>query len=348
MRVIALLSSYNEADVISSCLEHLFRHDIQAYLLDDGSTDETAIRAERYLRAGLIRIERVAGGEYSLTRILRRKEELAQELDADWFIHHDADEFREAPWPNVTLRDAIASVDRLGWNAIDFQVFNFPPVEAQEPAAFAPDHFPGFERGRSWDRLQVKCWKKTHNPVDLVASGGHDVFFDGRRVCPIRFVLRHYPIRSQQHGERKVFVERIPRYDTREQALGWHVQYSEAVRGQSFLKPVEQLRGFNHLDLAFELAAANRDLEQIEAARASLAGECGRLATELGEVESALSQALQSLADSKDARDALNVDLDDRNRRIADLEARLSQLLASKSWRLSAPFRALWGLLRLP
>ena len=36
--------------------------------------------------------------------------------------------------------------------------------------------------------------------------------FPGRKVFPIQFLLRHYPIRSQRHGETKVFTERKPRF----------------------------------------------------------------------------------------------------------------------------------------
>jgi len=40
--------------------------------------------------------------------------------DGDWYIHHDADEFREAPAPWSTLKEAIQAVDAEGYNAIDF------------------------------------------------------------------------------------------------------------------------------------------------------------------------------------------------------------------------------------
>ena len=66
-------------------------------------------------------------------------------------------------------------------------------------------------------------------------SGGHQVQFRGRRICPVKFLSKHYPIRSQAHGERKVFEER----KWLDQALGrqgLHVQYNGIVPGHSFLK----------------------------------------------------------------------------------------------------------------
>ena len=38
--------------------------------------------------------------------------------------------------------------------------------------------------------------------------GGHDARFPGRRVFPYKFLLLHYPARSQEQGERKVFRDR--------------------------------------------------------------------------------------------------------------------------------------------
>ena len=46
---------------------------------------------------------------------------------------------------------------------------------------------------------------------DLAGSGGHEAVFTGRRVFPYNFLSKHYPVRSQAHGERKIFVERSAR-----------------------------------------------------------------------------------------------------------------------------------------
>jgi len=35
-----------------------------------------------------------------------------------WYIHHDADEFRESPWPNTTLQEAIGIVEGLGFKHV--------------------------------------------------------------------------------------------------------------------------------------------------------------------------------------------------------------------------------------
>ena len=135
-RVVALLSAYNEEDIIGPVLAHLVENGIEVYFLDNHSTDGTVQEAERWLGRGVIRIESFPSeaapgveGAFDWAAILRRKEELANELPADWFIHHDADEIRESPWPGVSMRDAIRWVDRLGYNCVDFRVVNFPPID---------------------------------------------------------------------------------------------------------------------------------------------------------------------------------------------------------------------------
>src|SRR5262249_33851730 len=51
------------------------------------------------------------------------------------------------------------------------------------------------------------------------------ILFSNRKIFPIRFILRHYPIRGQTHGLKKVFFERKGRILPSERAVGWHRQY---------------------------------------------------------------------------------------------------------------------------
>ena len=132
--VVAIIAAYNEADIIGAAVRDLIDQDISVYLLDDGSTDSTVQTVEPYVGRGVIGIERLpppeAGpGEFNLKQIVRRKAQLAATLDADWFINHDADEFRESPWGDVPLQEAIRRVDVLGYNAIDFACFDFRLVD---------------------------------------------------------------------------------------------------------------------------------------------------------------------------------------------------------------------------
>jgi hypothetical protein len=259
-RVVALISTFNEADVIDPVLEHLASNGVWSYLIDNCSTDETVRVARRWLGRGLLGLERFENppdGRTSWKALLTRKVELARELGADWYIHHDADEIRESPWPGASLREAIRSVDRLGYNAIDFRVLNFVPVDDTFRAGDDPrEHFLRWEEPADYDRLQRKCWKAGAAELSL-ADGGHDVRFADRRVFPMRFLLRHYPIRSQAHGRRKVFEDRKTRFAKEELALGWHRQYDHISRlDHMFLRNPASLRAFSldHIRLETILA----------------------------------------------------------------------------------------------
>ena len=229
-RVVSLISAFNEEDIIEPVLAHLAEHGIESYLIDNMSTDATLERASAWLGRGLIGIETFPPREETSTktswrRLLERKVELAAELGADWYMHHDADEIREPPWPGASLREAVRWADELGYNAIEFRLLNFPPVDDGFTAGSDPRaHFIRWEEPAEYDRIQRKCWKA--GPADVVlADGGHDVQFAGRHIFPIQFLCRHYPIRTQAHGERKVFEERKGRFTDEEIAFGWHRQY---------------------------------------------------------------------------------------------------------------------------
>ena len=234
MSCMALISTYNDGDIIPSVIEHLLRQGLHIYLIDNWSTDATYPYLERAMKqhsgriAGLERFPSEGPSDtFELKSILRRKEQLASKLSFDWYIHYESDELRESPWRDVSLRDAISFVDACGYNSIDHTVVDFRPTQdgfssSDDPASF----FTAFEFGRrSGHFVQVKGWKKTATPVNLTASGGHYARFDNQRVYPLKFLLKHYPLRSQEQAKRKIFSERLPRKSPEEQSIGWHNHY---------------------------------------------------------------------------------------------------------------------------
>ena len=250
-RVTAIMTAYNEADVIGPAIEALISDGVLVHVIDNWSTDETPAIAETYLGRGVVAVERYPEAPtqtYDWTRLLARVEEVAQSTPTDWVIHHDADERRTPPWMQTSLRDGLWTADRSGFTAVDHTVMNFRPIDNGYVAgASFEDHFRWFELGSTPDLLlQVKAWKRTAGlPVDLRTSGGHDAAFEGRRVFPYKFLLKHYPIRSQGHGERKVRVDRVARWNPEERAMGWHDHYDSVGQGHSFLSDPATLSRFD-------------------------------------------------------------------------------------------------------
>jgi glycosyltransferase involved in cell wall biosynthesis len=305
-KVIAIVAAFNEEDVIGQVIGDLVEQGVSVYLLDNGSTDDTVARASPFLGRGLLRIEQFPGesadgrenaSRFALREILSRKETLAEELDGNWFINADADEFRESPWAHLSLREAIREVDRLGYNAIDFELLNFwPTIGVSHPNNDVRHALRFYEFGQPWDKLQIRCWKKADSRVELVSSGGHDVGFPGRKVFPLRFILRHYPIRGQAHGERKVFQERRPRFDTREREGGWHVQYDRIQEGHDFLKDPTTLTAYDPHAIRVHLALRHRGVEELERTVASCEHVRDGLETELENRRQSLEDLQSALA----------------------------------------------------
>jgi len=317
-RVTAIISAFNEGDIISPVIEHLIANGVDVYLIDNHSTDDTVEQARRWLGKGVLEIEQFppesekqddpSDEVYDWTGILRRKEQLAQSLDSDWFIHHDADEFREVPWPGMTLHDAIRWVDTLGYNCIGFHTFNFPPVDNDyEPGTNPREHFTYCKEAEIYDRLQLKCWKKTSSPVSLIPSGGHQAEFANRHVFPISFLMRHYPIRSEEHGRRKVFEERFARFSPEERQRGWHIQYDALAAGEvSFLGDISKLKPYDPEQLRLDAL----------------------LKTELwGELDQKLEEAAAQLGEKEGTISGLQTRAAVLERLVAEKERRIQELI---------------------
>jgi glycosyl transferase family 2 len=344
LSVVAIVAAYNEADIIGQVVGDLIEHNVQVYVLDDGSTDGTADAVERFVGDGVLQIERLpaAGRDtspapFDWERILRRKAELAQTLRADWFIHHDADEFRESPWRGVPLADAIRRVDALGFNAIDFLSLDFWPVHDRFRAGDdVRAEFTHYAARAPYDRVQIRCWKNVGRPVDLASSGGHEAQFDGRNVFPVRFISRHYPIRSQAHGERKVFQERQGRFREEERARGWHVQYDAMHEGMSFIRDPTTLTPYDPDAVRVALTLRHRGVEALEASLDEMQCAVAELSRQRRE---AIRQIEELTAAQATCVDNLQHAVDEGARRIDELHRSLS-------WRWTAPARAALRALR--
>lgn len=241
-RVLAIVTTFNEADIVGGLIERLRADGIAVHVIDNWSTDGTAEIIAAAARTGACTSERFpAEGPspyFELRALLRRVEVVAHESGADWVIHHDADEVREGPWPGVGLRQALWAADRYGATCADHTVVNFLPVDDDfRPGADLVAHFRHFEFGDVASHfLEQKAWKPQPSLVRIAETGGHEADFAARRVFPYKFLLRHYPIRSQAHGERKIFRERQGRFHPGERAEGWHIHYDEHAPGESFLR----------------------------------------------------------------------------------------------------------------
>lgn len=134
---------------------------------------------------------------------------------------------RNSGWP----RDGLYLVDQAGFNCVDHTIIEFYPVDdGFETGMDHEAYFRHFDFKNLSHPNQRKAWKNCGQSIATIASAGHDVLFDDRRVYPFKFLLKHYSFRSQSHGEKKVFRERKARWNPKERARGWHIHY-DSKRG---------------------------------------------------------------------------------------------------------------------
>jgi SAM-dependent methyltransferase len=232
VKACAIVHAYNEADIIEECLAHLGDQGLDVILVDNWSDDRTHEKAEEAARAGanvvVRRFPERPSTQYQWKLQLDETVRIAESSGYDWILHNDADEFRQSPWSGVTLAESFAFVQALGYSAVDFTVLDFRYLASQPPVARSVrDELLFFEFGRRPGHFrQVKGWRnQPAGAVDLASSGGHEAAFDGRRVFPLKFLLRHYPLRSEEQARRKITRDRLPRSEQETRERGWHVQY---------------------------------------------------------------------------------------------------------------------------
>lgn len=236
MQIVAIFAVFNEVRFIERSIQHLIQQGVDSYVIDNQSTDGTLEIAKSFLGRGVIGVETFPRyGVFELAKQLRRKEQLHQELGADWYLHQDADQFRYAPNPYKSLAEGIAAADHSGYNAIDFDVFEFVPTSSDED----------YDNGRFIEEMryyycfspcpifQVKAWKNFGQKIDIATSGGHLVEFEGRKIFPQPFIQRHYIALSLQHAIEK-YCKRT--FSQEELAWGWHGSRA-TIRPDEFFFP---------------------------------------------------------------------------------------------------------------
>ena len=249
-KIISIMAVFNEADIISPSIKYLIEQGIEVYVIDNWSTDGTYELAKKFEGKGLVGLERFPkdgpSKYFKLKDIVLHAEKISQKLKANWLIWQDCDEILKSPWKNLNLKEGIFIVDKSGYNAIDHTVIDFHPVDNNfETGTNYDDYFKYFEFGKKPGHFgQIKTWKKLDELISL-HSHGHQVLFKSRKVYPYKFLLKHYPIRSQKHGEKKIFLERISRWYKPERARGWHAHYEDIRKGHNFLHFPEKLKYFD-------------------------------------------------------------------------------------------------------
>jgi len=247
MKIQCYMPCLNEADILPHTLRHLHEQGCSVHVIDGWSTDGSFEAAQNWPHWQDVTVERFPADGPSPTQdcaaILRRIEDLAAESDADWILYSDADEWRLAP--NIyVLSQEVAHVDSLGYNAIDFRVFQFYCYDyawGNCDYKGSPEHwFQFYDEADCISRIpNRKLWKNVGRV--WLAGGGHEVQFPGMRVYPQRFTMKHYPFRTPAQAKAKIET-RLARRNHQEHAMGWGVHYDQYPPGFDFCWDPMKLR----------------------------------------------------------------------------------------------------------
>ncbi len=220
--ICAIIAVRNETHYLRYLLPHLAQQNIDVVLIDNESAADSHAFYEPYMGNPIIKIESIQRKAFfSLSDVLKRKQEISQTIDYDWVIHHDADEILQHHEANKTLRDAIQEANDTGYNMLNFEEFTFIP----EPGAdyFGTDYRKGLLRYYFFEprknRLN-RAWKRTAEFINM-GTAGHTL--EGERAdlhpYPQNHILRHYIALNQTHIRQK-YIGRT--FNPRDVARGWH------------------------------------------------------------------------------------------------------------------------------
>ena len=221
MIVTAVLAIRNEEAYLANCLRHLVRNGLHFAIIDNGSSDgSAAIYRRRKFAPYLVEVRELPfSGAFSLSDQLACKMALIESLATDWVVHVDADEEMHSRRPGESLADALARCASAGYNVVDFDEFVFLPIDhdyVPDAAECQPMALYYYFRPHA-PRL-MRAWDKSSG-LSMIEHGGHVLVGDEVRLASERFVLRHYPFRSQAHAHMK-YTTRT--FSKNELTRGWH------------------------------------------------------------------------------------------------------------------------------
>jgi len=207
MKIIGMIPVYNDEDIIEEIIHHYISEGLDLVILDNGSTDDTFEICKKYVGKGVLQVHQYKTQTYvyewdTLLRILYH---MALVHSPNWVIRSDSDEFLESGISNLTLKEAIEKVDSEGFNLIQFDRFDFFMTNNDnENEKSIRKKMPYYTYHGDF---LYRAWKYYPGIYRSHLGVGHYPIFSDNlkyKIYPKKFVMRHYPYRSQEQAKIKI------------------------------------------------------------------------------------------------------------------------------------------------
>jgi glycosyltransferase involved in cell wall biosynthesis len=198
--VFAAIPAKDEEDIIGHIVRHLVEQGVRVVVMDDNSTDETAARA--HAAGATIEPMPEWNGVYGFTghwlqRVVRERPRWGIIMAADEVIRHRG---------GLALPEGLKYVEMRGYNCVNLWRRDYVPVEG-EPVFTEGDpeaHFRYFHEHHNEPHRYPRLFR-VDVAKDYRTSDLHTVDFEGKNVLDDgSFLLKHYPLRSIAHAQRKI------------------------------------------------------------------------------------------------------------------------------------------------
>ncbi len=220
VKMLCVLNCYNEADILEDNINYMLGNHHDILIWDHGSDGVTARVLDRYDDAFIERKFVPRSFDFrQLYPLISRHLIKNYAKRYDWISWPDQDEILEGPDRKKPYFEYIKDVFYSPYNYIQFNNFIYWYTEEDDPSIASPARrvrryslmpFCG-PRIRSWRASVTNIRLYNHNPVR------------GQKY-PVNFNLRHYPARSRQQIENRLFVDR-PHIKTGEDGSNYHYDY---------------------------------------------------------------------------------------------------------------------------
>jgi len=217
IKACGILFCYNEEHIIADTIGHYLSEGIDLVIIDNDSQDSSleiisGFREKRQEKGKIIEILNIKTQGYEWRKILKYAcDYMHKRLTGyDWILLIDADAFYRSPVRGIDLLGFISYAEHRGYNIIAGKVLDFYPTKIDDnsiSSAVKRLHFFSPER----TRIQHKIFKY-HPSIDFFSYWGHICLRKDPKVFTVRFLYLHYPWISYEHGLKKIFAERKPRF----------------------------------------------------------------------------------------------------------------------------------------